>query len=465
MKLTFRYRAYPDKTTTAKAAWVIDRCRELYNLALEQRITTYHISKSRGDLTAKGKPKSLNYYDQQNELPLFKEANPEYKEIPSQILQDVVRRIDGAYKSFFRRVKAGEKEKGFPRFKGRDFYNSITLNNPNACWKLKDNRLYVTRIGVFKLKLHRPIMGTIKQICIKREGEKWFVLFSCDNVPAPEYPEPRNGAIGIDLGVINYAALSDGAVIENPKNMKAVLKELRRKQRALSRCRRGSNRRKKVKKSLAKTHNKIANQRADFQHNLSRKIVEDNAVICAEKLNVKNMTAGGGAHKKAINRDMCDAAWADFIFKLGYKANATGREFVLVNPKGTSQICSGCGIKVPKDLSVRIHDCPNCHLKIDRDVNAAKNILRAGLALRALTVGDSQAVVREPCAHGTSKPLAWLTQALSMYETHTRAKATGPGQFRPARLSRNPYARGSHGYPEGAARRRDDETHTRAEAT
>ncbi len=382
MKKTYKYRAYLDKQTQANAENWLERCRQLYNLCLEQRIYVY----KHYQLQISSK-KSVNYYDQQNQLPEFKKEFPEFAIVPSQTLQDVVRRLDRAYANFFRRVKAkkaGEKA-GFPRFKGYNRYDSFSLTHPTSGWKLRGSQLIISRLGTIRLRLHRPIEGNIKQICVRRNAVgKWYVTFSCDNVPERKL-EPISTEVGIDVGIKEFIVDSDGNVVSNPKWFVGSQKELRRKARRLARRKKGSNRRNKARIQVALMHERTTNQRSDFSHKTANCYIKNYGKIYIEDLQIKNMSRKGGAKKKGLNKGIVDASWGKFFENLSYKAAEAGREVIKIKPHYTSQECSGCGEIVKKSLSTRTHECPSCGLVLDRDANAALNILRAGQALQAQT--------------------------------------------------------------------------------
>lgn len=360
---TYKYRLCPTKYQVQLLADTLESCRALYNCAIEQRKLAYRQFGV-----------SLNYYSQADELKEIKYF-PEYKQVYSQVLQDVLKRVDKSFQNFFRRLKNNETP-GYPRFKGKGWYDSFTY--PQSGFSLSDNskgyqRIKLSKIGNIKVKLHRCIKGTIKTCTIKREVDKWYVCFACEI--EPEYLPKTNKSVGIDVGLEKFAALSDGTMVENPRYLRKSEAKLKREQRKLSRKTKGSNSRKKQRTKVAKIHRKIKNQRNDFLHKESRKLVENYDVIVFEDLRIKNMVKN---HRLA--KSISDASWSKFIEYTTYKAESAGRKVIFVNPRNTSQTCSGCGVIVKKSLSVRVHKCPHCGLVLDRDVNAAINILRAGTA-------------------------------------------------------------------------------------
>ena len=361
---TYKYRLYPTKQQTQILSNTLNLCRGLYNCALEQRKTAYKRCKV-----------SVRRFTQQAELVGIKAEFPEYKQVQSQVLQEVLLRIDTSFNNFFRRVKKGEKP-GYPRFKGQNWYDSFTY--PQSGFSLSDTdkgnqKLKLSKIGKIKVKLHRALQGKIKTCTIKRELNKWYVCFSGE-VERETLPKTYKN-IGIDVGIEKFAALSDGTLIANPKFLRKSETNLKHEQRILSRKKKKSNSRKKQKLKLAKIHYHIKNQRKDFLHKESFKLVNNYDTIVFEKLKVKNMVKN---HHLA--KSISDASWSKFAEYTTYKAESAGKSVVFVNPRNTSQTCSGCGIIVKKALSVRVHKCPDCGLVLDRDINAAINILRAGTA-------------------------------------------------------------------------------------
>ncbi len=312
---------------------------------------------------------------QDKELPGLKFELPEYKNVDAQTLQDVLEKLDKTYQSFFRRLKGGQKA-GFPRFKGRDRYNSFKLKQTS--WSLDGNKLTIRNIGTLKLFLSRPVLGDIKTITVKHTSNGWFVSFSCDNVPRNVLPI-IDKEIGIDVGLKVFLADSEGNFVDNPRFFRQSEKELRRKQRSMARKKLRSKRRQKVKIQVQRVHEKVKNQRADFTKKLAKRYIDNNAVIYVEALKIVNMV-----QNKYLAKSINDASWNMFRQWLTFKAEDAGRKVIAINPKNTSQICL-CGEIVKKSLAVRIHKCPACGLVIDRDILAAKNILRFGQNLQALT--------------------------------------------------------------------------------
>ena len=357
MRKTFQYKAKLSKSVERKAFNWLYLCRDLYNNCLEQRITVYNQRKI-----------GISGYTQAKELPYIKKEFPEYKEVNSQTLQAVTEKLQKAYDNFFRRLKKGETP-GFPRFKGRDRYNSFVLKNTG--WKLEKNNLNIKNIGRFKLFLSRPILGNIKRVNVKYTSNGWFVSFSCDNVPMNLLPQ-IDKEVGIDVGLKVFLADSDGNFVENPEFFRESEKELRVKNRSLARKKKGSRRRNKAKKRVSRCHTKTKNRRLDFANKLAKQYVDENEVIYIEDLQIKNMV-----QNKHLSKSISDVSWGLFRQKLEFKAEEAGRLVISINPRNTSQMCL-CEEMVPKTLAVRVHKCPNCGLVMDRDTLAAKNILRFG---------------------------------------------------------------------------------------
>lgn len=277
MRKTFKYRLYPNQEAEKKLYFVLNRCRELYNAALSERRDAYRMA-----------GKSISYYDQANDLPEIKhEIRTEYKDIAAHVLQDVLKRLDKAFQNFFRRVKNGEKP-GYPRFQGRNRYDSFTYPD-GAGWKIEEKHLVLSKIGRIKIMLHRPIEGKIKTVTIKREVDQWYVCFSCE-VEAPKKLEVSYEDVGIDLGVTHLATLSNGEMIEHPRYYRKAKKVLERRQQALSRKKRGSHRREKARRLVARAHRKARNQRRDFLHKQSRNLVNRYQVLVFEDIKPSNLS-------------------------------------------------------------------------------------------------------------------------------------------------------------------------------
>jgi putative transposase len=334
---------------------ILEQTRWVYNETIALRKNAWESEK-----------KSISLYDTANKLPEWKTNKPELKEVFSQVLQNAQIRVDLAFKAFWRRCKAGEKP-GFPRFKGKGWYHSITY--PQSGFRLHPDGVYLSKIDRVKIVFHRPIQGTIKTCTVKRTPTgKWYIYFSCETEKTE--PLPKTGKIaGIDLGLITYIQSSDGFKINKPRFFKEEQCVLAQVQRRLSKTKNKTN-----KHSVSLVSERIKNKREDFCHKASKSLVDKYDFIAHEDLNVKNML-----EQKKFSKSISDAAWSTLIQFLTYKAENAGRTIVAVDPRGTSQKCSQCGADVSKDLSIRIHHCPHCGFKTSRDLNSAFEILRLGL--------------------------------------------------------------------------------------
>jgi putative transposase len=356
---TFKYRLKPSKSQRTKLNRTLELCRWVFNETLATRKNTWDQER-----------KTLSLYDTNKLLTIWKRDHPELVSVHSQVLQNVQERVDLAFKAFFRRVKAGEKP-GYPRFRGYGRYDSFTFKQSG--FELLDNGLLVSKIGAVMIILHRPIEGRIKTLTVQRDAVgNWYACFACEVEPEPL---PFNeSTIGIDVGLESFATLSNGMKIENPRFFRQDEKELAKVQRLLAQAEKGTPERAKRRKAVQHVHQRIANRRKDFSHKLSRQLVGSFGMIAFENLHIKNML-----QNHCLAKSISDAAWSQLITYTTYKAENAGRVVVLVDPRNTSKMCSGCGTLVEKSLSVRVHQCPICGLVLDRDENASNNILRLGL--------------------------------------------------------------------------------------
>jgi putative transposase len=292
-------------------------------------------------------------------------------ELYSQTAQAVSHRLNNAISRKIKSKGRGDKY-GFPRFKPFDRMKSLSY--PQSGFSLGGMKLKVTPFGEIFIKRHREISGIIKTLTLKREASgKWFACFSVLEEKRP--PKENNGEkVGVDLGLEKFAALSDGKIIANPRHFKKHEKRLALKQKRLSRCGKGSKNRRKSKRKVAVEHERISNCRSDFLHKLSHELVNSYSLLALEKLSSKHMA------EQNFGKPIHDAGWNMFANMICYKAEEAGCKVVFVDPEDTTKECSRCGKIVEKTLSDRIHDCPFCGLSIDRDVNAARNILARGTA-------------------------------------------------------------------------------------
>ncbi|MEO8971572.1 MAG: transposase [Ktedonobacteraceae bacterium] len=368
MRKMFQYRLYPNKKQGKALENVLDECRWLYNHLLENRKTAY-------EQTGKG----LTLYQQQETFGVLKEQRPSLKTVHSQVLQNVAVRIDLAFKAFFRRCKAGFPP-GFPRFRGRDRYDSFTFPQSGFSIlfsgkgrKTHDSRLVLSKIGRLKMVYHREVKGSIKTCTIHRSSTgKWYVSFSVECAPE-RLPENRE-QVGIDVGLKTFATLSDGAEIANPKFFHKEEQALAKVQRKHAKLAKDTPERRKHRKGVARVHERIAFRRTNFTHQESRKVVNQFGFIAVEDLTVNRMV-----HNHCLAKSISDAAWSAFFGQLESKAAEAGYQLIKVNPAYTSQTCSTCGHRQKMPLDVRVYQCPCCSLSLDRDVNAALNIKALGL--------------------------------------------------------------------------------------
>jgi putative transposase len=359
MLKAYRYRLYLTKSQATLLEQTLETCRWVYNDTLALRKNAWEQEQ-----------RSLSLYETNKILTQWKKERPELKYVHSQVLQNAQMRVDLAFKAFFRRVKSGEKP-GYPRFKGKGRYDSFTY--PQSGFKLEGDRLHLSKIGDVRVVLHRPIEGTIKTLTIRRSSTgKWYTCFSVEYDPSPA-PQ-KETVVGIDVGLESFATLSNGEKIENPRFFRTDEKALTKAQRRLSKAEKGTPERKKARKIVAHIHERIANRRLNFAHQTSRKVVDRFGTIVFEDLNIIKMEKN---HHLA--KSIADVAWNQFIEVTKSKAEDAGSRVILVNPRYTSQQCSRCGMIVAKNLSDRVHSCPHCGLSMDRDQNAAINILRLGL--------------------------------------------------------------------------------------
>jgi putative transposase len=345
--LTYKFRLYPTTTQARIMEGTLETCRLLYNAMLADRIEN-----------------GTGFYEQKRRLVELKRSDKHLRSIHSQVLQDVVLRLDKAYGASFTGLGR------YPRFKRNGHYNSFTY--PQSGFRLEGNRIRLSTIGKIKVRLHRQVAGVIKRATVIRDIDQWFVALLVEGPSVVK--RAGNGKVGVDVGVSNLAVLSDGTQIDNPRFLNHSAGRIKSLQKQLSHKKRGSHNREKAKLSLAKAWRKVRRQRDDFAHKISDKITRENRFIVFEDLAIRNMV-----RNHSLASAIMDSAWGRLRQFTAYKAERRGGRVILVNPSGTSQKCSRCGETVPKDLSARSHRCPRCGLVIDRDVNAARNILKAGL--------------------------------------------------------------------------------------
>lgn len=391
MRRSYKFRLRPTKKQEAALIACLEDTRQLYNAALEERREAWRMGRH-----------SVTFYSQSAQLKEIRAGDPErYERWAFSCERAAVRRLDRAFQSFYRRVKAGG-EPGYPRFKGHGRWDSIEWpgEKGGARWDSvphpKVTRVYLTDIGHVRVHQHRPVKGRVKTITAKREGGRWYVLLSCGDVPT-EPLEPTEATVGIDLGVASFLTTSDGAHLPNPQHLAAASDRIAVAQQDLARKKRGSCRRRKAVARVARLHGKVARQRLDHAHKTALALVREHDLIVHEDLKVKNMTArpkprpdengayqpNGAVAKAGLNKSIRDAGWGIFLRILSAKAESAGRQVIAVNPRHTSQRCAECGhIAAGNRVTQAEFRCLACGHQAHADVNAARNVLRAGLALQ-----------------------------------------------------------------------------------
>lgn len=382
MRRSYEFRLRPTaRQHLALADCLRDHC-DLYNAALENRRGTW-----------KWNRESISYSAQSAQLKGIREVCPEQARWSFSAQQATLRRLDKAFAAFYRRVRRGQTP-GFPRYRHRDRFDSVEWpRDGDGCrWEPQHRQVYLKGIGTVKVTVHRPVEGVVKTISVKREGRRWFLILSCDNVPTKPLP-PTGAHAGIDMGIVVFAATSDGDLIDNPRHGKRGAERLSRAQQALARKQRGSNNRRAARQVFANRHRKVASQRKDFHHQTARRLVTAYDLIVVEDLAIQNMcrSAAGTierpgvnvALKRGLNRSILDAGWAQFASILTGKAEEAGRSLIRVSPQHTSQKCAQCEHVAAENRDGIVFACRRCGHTAHADVNAARNILRAGLALPA----------------------------------------------------------------------------------
>jgi putative transposase len=375
--LNFRYRLYPSRTQAAVLDSMLGAFCDLYNAALQQRIEAY---RRRGI--------SLRYANQASELKAVREVDERLRGYSFSAEQQVLRRLDKAFLAFFRRLK-NRANAGFPRFQAKARFDSAEFPVGDGLTIRKSKRIGIVGVpSEIKCKWHRPIPADAKLrgAVIKRKAGKWYVCFWV-KIPSMEAPERAFVPIGIDMGLTSLVALSTGEIVATPQHTARAAKALRRAQRAVARKRCHSRRQRKAKLRVARLHCRVGNQRRDFSHKLSRYLVDRFSHIAMEDLNIVGLARG------MLAKSVHNAAWAQLVQHVRYKAESAGVEVRLVNPRRTSQTCPECGVITPKTLADRVHRC-DCGCVLDRDVAAARVVLHLagfspGTGLQAQSVRDA----------------------------------------------------------------------------
>jgi putative transposase len=406
MRTAYQYRL---RLTTAQQATIdqwLELARRQYNYRLSERFNWYE--QNRCDINAcplichlpelKDRP---DFYSQKRDLVNSKKLFPEYKELPSHTLQEVIARVEKTFDRWLSGDSNG-KRSGKPRFKGIGRFRSIGFPDPVKPEHVNGKFIQLPKIGKLKLILHRPLpVGfKVKTAAIIKKVDGYYITLSLQDssvpVLTPDVPTLEN-TVGIDLGLKSFLVDNLGNEVEIPQHYRKSEKRLKQLQRSLSRKKKGSNRRKKAIKRVSKVHLKVSNQRKDFHYKTAKKLLQQGKHVAHEKLNIK------GIARTRMAKSMHDAGWGQFLQILSIKAERAGLLAIAVNPNGTSQNCSGCGTKVPKELKDRIHACPECGLTLNRDHNAAINI-------KYLAVGHSVGK-----AQVTSDAIAGVTEKPALY--------------------------------------------------
>lgn len=386
MRRSYKFRLRPTAAQHVALQACLDAHRELYNAALEERRLAWKLRR-----------KGVSYGTQSSQLKDIRSVRADIGRWSFSSQQATLRRLNKAFAGFFRRAKGGQTP-GYPRFKGKDRFDSVEWpKDGHGCrWKPEHSQVYLQGAGTLKVSAHRPVEGDVKTIAVKREGRRWFLILSCDDVP-PKLLPATGAAVGVDVGIPSFLTTSDGEHVANPRHGRNPAARLEHAQAVLAGKQRGSRNRRAARETVAGRHRKIANQRRHFHHQTARKLVNDYDLIVLEGLEVKNMSRSASgtldapstnvAAKSGLNRSILDAGWAAFASILAGKAEEAGRLVVKVDPRHTSQRCSSCGhVAAENRVSQAVFRCQRCGFSLHADVNAARNILRAGLALPAAAV-------------------------------------------------------------------------------
>lgn len=407
MRIAYQYRLLPTSEQRAEMSRWLDMLRLQYNWMLTERFQWWEENRTPVNACPllchlpelKDQP---DYYSQKRSLVPLKQDRPWYKEIHSQVLQDMVKRVKLAFDRYLSGDSNGNRS-GKPRFKGKNRYRSFTYPQASIDW-IDGNKIELPKLGVFKVIWHRPLPEgfNVKTAIITQKADGWYITLTLEDVSVPKFApdvEPTaDNSIGIDLGLEKFLADSEGEFEPIPQHFRKSEEKLARLQQKVSTAKKGSRARKLLVRKVAKLHQTIARQRKQFHFETAQKVLSKADVVFAEDLNVKNMSrrakpkqdeAGkflpnGQSAKSGLNKSIADAGWSQFIDILAFKAEKAGSRVVKVNPKGTSQHCSNCLNRVSKELSDRWHSCPHCGTELDRDTNAAILIKKVGLDIGLL---------------------------------------------------------------------------------
>jgi putative transposase len=388
MRRAYKFRMRPTVRQHIALAACVDAHRELYNAALQERRDAWRASRTR-----------IRYGDQSGQLKEIRRERPDVAVWSFSSQQATLRRLNRAFEGFFRRVKAGTAP-GYPRFKGAQRFDSVEWpkDGDGARWHPDTARVYLQGIGQVKVTAHRAVLGRVKTIQIRREGRRWMLILSCDDVPATVLPATGR-QVGVDVGIASFATTSDGVHVANPRWARTAAAGLATAQQRLARANRGSNNRGRCRETVAARHRKVANQRRDLHHKTSRTLVATYDLIAVEDLAIANMLRratpvpdpdpdkpgaflpNGAAAKTGLNRSISDASWGQFVSILRAKAEDAGRTVIEVDPRHTSDRCEACGHAAKENrVTQAVFACRACGHQAHADEHAARNILRAGLA-------------------------------------------------------------------------------------
>lgn len=391
VRISYQYKIKPTKEQAEKIDKTLEMLRYQYNYLLAQRFDWYEQNRSpinRCSIFVCHLPElkeQPNYYNQKASLTQLKKDRPWYKEIHSQVLQEVAKKVELAFDRWLK-GDSNSKKSGRPRFKSTGQYKTFTFPQFKQ-HHFVNNKITLSKIGDVKVIVHRQVPDgfQIKTVSVTKKADGYYVTLSLDDktVPTIKPDFNANNIVGIDVGLIDFIVTSDDERIAAPKFLRQAERKLKSAQRRVSRRKRGSNRRKKAIKKLGILHKKVVDTRKDFQFKTANNLLKKYDVVAVEKLNIK------GLAKTRLAKSINDAGWGQFITILSNKAENAGLKVIAVNPNGTSQECSNCGHKVKKPLSERTHNCPNCKVSLCRDLNAAINIKARGThALKAQSMSS-----------------------------------------------------------------------------
>ena len=379
MIISYQYRIKPTKEQRKIIDNTLDMLRHQYNFLLAQRFNWYEQNRCYIDRCPlvchlQELSEQPNYYNQKASLIQLKKDRPWYKNIHSQVLQEVPKKVELTFTRWLKGDSNGKKS-GRPRFKSAGRYKTFTYPQFKQ-HHFANNKITLSKIGDIKVIVHRQIPDgfTIKTVSVTKKADGYYVTLSLDDKSVPTVKPDFDvlNIVGIDVGLIDFYVASDGSRIAAPKHLRKAERRLKSAQRKVSRRKKGSNRRKKAVKRLSKYHKKVADTRRDFHFKITKQLLNKYDVIAVEKLNIK------GLARTPLAKSIHDAGWGQFLSILTNKAENAGLKVIAVSPNSTSQECSNCGHKVKKPLSQRIHNCPVCHTSLCRDLNAAINIKNRG---------------------------------------------------------------------------------------